>query len=304
MVEDGIIDLKSNPADKAHLYKVEFVKKKRDGFKRLTINVEMNLSGEQQDLIISEELSSTIIEGAIADQLYDSCSRKPSNLESLYDFIEENPELDLCRFFEDDQFKPALVFDKQIRDLALTHEPSKMFVGPSYKVENQTRIIAMIQSHINLQPNVVTSLRWLAPSDLFWGKSASFTTFFDFLINAKGQKSKLKKSLDFKCFLPVAGPRDNTALHNYRKIIASDHRSHCYGVKEGSYNGNVEVILLEGVFCIYILHVHDSSLTLASSFPLGVISFDRNVLAQAKELLDQCEKNVENHGNGFGAIFI
>lgn len=227
-------------------------------------------------------------------------SKKGNNIKDIVDNLDEFEEFKLQQYFKDGRFLASVALFNSLNVIESSEDESNhQFIGPCYSQGNTKLILNKIKEII-ATGRLVQNIYWLAPDDAFWGKSLRFNTF----VGALGQiKNKQNVELKLKCFLPMNNEQDKASIINYRKIIAKDHQKYFYGIKEGLLAGNFEMLVVENEFAVVILHVLDSEAEYLTSFPIGSMSTNKNMVNSLVNLFDAWQRPKEENGISFGPMF-
>ena len=297
LIEEDIITLKKMEG-RPSIYKMGTVKKVKECTVRKSLDLHIDAQAEPQTIKVLD----SIMSDDLKDKTYQALgqSKKANNIRDILKNLEGFEQLKLHQYFKDGHFlAPVALFDSLNPVESKSLEENHLFIGPCYSQGNSKLILGKIKESIAKNPQV-SSIYWLAPDDAFWGKSLKFNSF----INALGQiKTKQNIDLQLKCFLPMSDEQDRTSVNNYRKIIAKYQQKYFYGIKEGLLEGNFELIVVKDEFAVVIVHVLDSEAEYLTSFPIGSISYDKQLVSSLVALFEAWQRPKEENGISFGPMF-
>ncbi|WP_109406200.1 hypothetical protein [Proteus faecis] len=149
------------------------------------------------------------------------------------------------------------------------------FVGPIYASNNWKHIEKIFNSLSETfkksMDKTVKKLIWIAPSDVFWGKSKKLELCVNELEQAQlTQEKNPQRMFTPFIYLPLADITDRRAI-GYWKSELKKGSNNLYGLLEGFLGGSVEVILLEGNFAAVCYHISRPE-THPVSIPVGFIT--------------------------------
>lgn len=298
LLENKIIEI---PNEDAELYKVDLIEQYSIEYFRIVQNFKIAADSgnqiernninvqrtEEIDLRITEKITQLkpnknnlkdIL--SIMDQLNDQDTRS----------IIVNDKLDINKFIELQQYSNDIYFVGQICQ--------------------QKYLIKKVEEEINNSENLEV-LKWLGPSDIYWGKQIEFKDLIQRLVDGEvvTRNKEKRKLYNFRMYLPL--PNDNSVLEqNIREIdyhFRGLSKDHLYLYNEGFLGGNVEIMVLEGSFAIVCYHIKlpdNYDVTL----PIGFMTTDKDAINlinivvdnYLKELIFDDDSNFEM--NDFGAI--
>ncbi|EXB69170.1 MULTISPECIES: hypothetical protein [Acinetobacter] len=297
LIEEDIITLKKIEG-RPSIYKMGTVKKVKECTVRKSLDLHVDAQAEPQAIKVLD----SIMSDELKDKTYQALgqSKKGNNIRDILNNLDGFEQLKLNQYFKDGRFlAPNALFDSINPIESKSSDGNHLFIGPCYSQSNSKIILNKIKESI-AKNHQVSSIYWLAPDDVFWGKSLRFNTF----INALGQiKTKQNTDLQLKCFLPMHDEQDRTSVNNYRKIIAKDQQKYFYGIKDGILDGNFEIIVVKNEFAVIVLHVLDSEAEYLTSFPFGSISYDKQLVNGLVSLFEAWERPKDDGGISFGQMF-
>lgn len=299
LLEEEIITL-AKLEGSAKIYKMGTVRKLKD----CTVRKELDLNIDSQAEPQSIKVLDTIISEDLKDKTYQALaqSKKGDNIRDIVKHLEGFETLNLDQYFKDGSFLASQVlFDTLSSFSENNSKENHLFIGPCYSRSNSKVILEKIRESLSKNKKA-TGLYWLAPDDAFWGKSLRFNTFFGELVKLQTQDSS---PLKLRCFLPIADLKDYLSINNYRKIIgAKDHQKYFYGIEQGILDGHFEILALKDEFVVVVVHVQHSESDFLTSFPVGVISYDKKLVDSLITLFEAWQSSEDEGGLVFGPMFI
>ncbi|MEZ8773593.1 hypothetical protein AB4453_19760 [Vibrio atlanticus] len=163
------------------------------------------------------------------------------------------------------RFAEALVDDKK----------AMPFVGPIYADNNWKHIKEFLKllptTYKKSKDKAVKTLTWIAPSDVFWGKSKKLEFCLNELEQAQlTQEKSPQRIFTPSIYLPLADIKDRRAIGCWKSELKKG-SNNLYGLLEGFLGGSVEVIVLEGTFAVVCYHVSRPE-THPVSIPVGFVT--------------------------------
>lgn len=271
--------------ERPYIYTVNAVSKLRDLPLRLTTKFRFGKDGESLERDDFEQLNdSEVVHGLIATNL--SKLVRPSNTMSLMQAMMEIGDEDTLKVFDpkNDSVNPRFI--DELKKLEEHYGATRTtFVGQIYTKSNWElfqRILAPIltkrfKAKADHNDSIFT---WIAPSDPFWAKSDRARAAISDFINRASTKNKfLYKPV---LYVPVFGSEDTRAArswcHEFRNFEESIN-----GLSEGMFDGNVEIIHLEGELVVVVYHFSKPE-ALPVSMPIGFISTNKAVVERVGKI--------------------
>ncbi|MDM7480723.1 MAG: hypothetical protein P3W96_001715 [Halomonas sp.] len=288
LIEDGYMDhVKDKEGGKPNIYKVESLNQIGSEPYRIKLVFEMDVDGKAVDTNDIEGLKDSYEALELIASEINAKSRRNNHIEILC-AIETLKDTNTQKLFSASAFK----VDEFIQ-LKVGGDANKgryiPFIGGLYSSENWPKFSELFEKEkkaiIAQHQDGVVDMKWLVPSNPFWGKSDRINSCLTELVT--GSKTSGKKSqrvYDFKVMVPLSGeyiPREkNDWLHNL-----SDIKNNLYGYVDGYLNGDVEVVLLEDrlVAVTYYLSLPESYRV---PVPIGFVSTDKGVIGSVTHSLN------------------
>lgn len=288
LIDDGYMDhVRDKEGGKPKIYKVGSLNQIGSEPYRIKLAFEMDLDARaiETDDIDALNDSSEALE-LIASEINEN-SRRNNHIEIL-DAIESLKDRNTQKLFSATQFKVDEFIQLKSGDDASKgrHIP---FIGNLYSDENWQIFSGLFEKEkkaISAQhQDGIVDLKWLVPSNAFWGKNERINSRFSDLVNGSKTKGKKTKTLyDFKVMLPLTNEDSQREkqdwLHDFGKV-----KTNLHAYIDGYFNGDVEVVLLENrlVAVTYYLSLPESYRV---PVPIGFISTDKGVISSVAHSLN------------------
>ncbi|WP_368869008.1 hypothetical protein [Proteus mirabilis] len=155
------------------------------------------------------------------------------------------------------------------------------FVGPIYAGNNWEHIRKILNSlsasFMKSKEKAVKQLTWIAPSDVFWGKSKKIEFCFNEIEQAQfTQEKNPQRIYTPSIFLPLSDITDRRTIRFWKNEFRKC-SNNLHGLIEGFLGGSVEVIVLEKTFAVVCYHVSRPE-THPVSIPVGFITTDLKLI--------------------------
>jgi hypothetical protein len=288
LIEDGYMDhVKDKEGGKPNIYKVESLNQIGSEPYRIKLAFEMDVDGKALDTDDIEGLkdSSEALE-LIASEI-NAQSRRNNHIEIL-GAIDALKDRNTQKLFSASAFK----VDEFIQ-LKAGEDANKgryiPFIGGLYNSENWPKFSELFEREkkaiIAQHQDGVVDMKWLVPSNPFWGKSDRINSCLTELVTgSKTSGKKYKRVYDFKVIVPLSDEDNLREKSDWLHSLA-DIKNNLYGYVEGYLNGDVEVVMLEGrlVAVTYYLSLPESYRV---PVPIGFISTDKGVISTVTRSLD------------------
>ncbi len=160
-----------------------------------------------------------------------------------------------------------------------------ILVGSISKKENWETI----EREISSKKDEVKKLRWLAPSDPYWGKSLKIATAFEYILSQR----QVNQEISARVYLPVESQRDKYGAKTWLNTF-KPYDKLLHGVREGFCDGNVEILHIEGVLVAVVYHIHQGD-GLPVTLPIGFYTKDLNTVNRIGRVLAQYINGVAAH---------
>jgi hypothetical protein len=280
LIEDGYMDhLKDKEGGKPSIYKVESLNQVGKEPYRLKLVFEMDIDGTAIETDDIEEMkdSSEALE-LVASVINDSSRR--NNHKEILDAIELLGDKHTSKLFSATGFKVDEYIHLKASDAAnkKSHIP---FIGPLYSSENWKLFSGLLNQErkrlTSQHQDGIADLRWVAPSNAFWGKNNQINScLFDLFNESKTSGKKSKTLYDFKVMVPLTGIEDRREKNHWTHQFSSI-KNNLHGYIEGYMDGDVEIVLLEDslVAVTYYLNMPESYRV---PVPIGFMSTDKGVI--------------------------
>lgn len=288
LIEDGYMEhVKDKEGGKPNIYKVESLSQIGSKPYRIKLAFEMDVDGKAIDTEDIENLkdSSEALE-LIASEI-NAFSRRNNHIEIL-DAIEALKDRETHKLFTASAFKVDEFIQLKAGDNANKgrHIP---FIGSLYIPSNWSVFSDLFEKEkkaiIAQHQDGVVDMKWLVPSNPFWGRSDCINACLtDLVAGSKTSGKKSKKLYDFKAMVPLSDEDSRKEkkdwLHNLAGI-----KNNLHGYIDGYLFGDVEVVLLEDrlVAVTYYLSQPESYLV---PVPIGFISTDKGVVSSVAHSLN------------------
>lgn len=160
------------------------------------------------------------------------------------------------------------------------------FIGPIYASRNwelvQKHLAPVVKERREGKRDVgETLVRWIAPSDPYWGKSNSLLARVSELVEVSSTKDKRIYSPSI--FLPVSGRDDHKTARKW-KMEFEPNIEKLRVLAEGFLGGGVEVLHFEDEFVVVIYHLSLPQ-SYPVSLPVGFISSNKGLVSMVGQLI-------------------
>lgn len=288
LIEDGHMDhLKDLEGGKPNIYKVESLNQIGNEPYRIKLGFVMDVDGlavETDDIDTLKDSSEALELIAYA---INNHSRR-NNHKEILDAMEALKDRNTHRLFGPDVFKV-----NEFIQLKSGEDASKdrhiPFVGNLYSEENWSVFSKLYEKEkkaISAQhQDGVVDLKWLVPSNPFWGKNDRINSCLsDLASGVKTSGKKAKTLYDFKIMVPLSEVENRREKQQWEKELEK-FQGKLYGYLEGYLNGDVEIVLLEDrlVAVTYYLNMPESYRV---PVPLGFISTNKGVISSVMHSLN------------------
>ena len=288
LIEDGYMDhVKDKEGGKPNIYKVESLNQIGSEPYRIKLAFEIDVDGKavETDDIDGLKDSSETLE-LIASEI-NAQSRRNNHIEIL-GAIEALKDRNTQKLFNASAFK----VDEFIQ-LKTGEDANKgryiPFIGSLYSSENWPKFSELFEIEkkaiIAQHQDGVVDMKWLVPSNPFWGKSDRINSCLTELVTgSKTSGKKSKRVYDFKVIVPISDEDNRREKNDWLHNLA-DIKNNLHGYVEGYLNGDVEVVLLEErlVAVTYYLSLPESYRV---PVPIGFISTDKGVISSVAHSLN------------------
>lgn len=306
LIEDGYMDhLKDKEGGKPSIYKVESLNQVGKEPYRIKLAFEMDIDGVaiETDDIKEMKDSSEALE-LIASVINDNSRR--NNHKEILDAIELLGDKHTSKLINATGFKVDEYIHLKASDAAnkKSHIP---FIGPLYSSENWKLFYGLLNQErkrlTSQHQDGIADLRWVAPSNAFWGKNNQINScLFDLFKESKTSGKKSKSLYDLKVMVPLTGIEDRREKNHWTRQFSSI-KNNLHGYIEGYMDGDVEIVLLEDslVAVTYYLNMPESYRV---PVPIGFMSTDKGVVDSITHSLNGyfSELYNEGHRKNLGAL--
>ncbi|CAG19996.1 hypothetical protein [Photobacterium profundum] len=303
--KDFLKGVRTEDSDRPSIYTMGSVSKLTKDSLRLTCKFYVDPDGRAIEREDFDELDhSTEVHELITRTL--GQNRKASNVSNIAqamksigdywtkDVLNDN-SVDLSSFTR--RFAESLVDDKK----------PLVFVGSIYAKNNWEHVSNKLKNVLDKfnksKDNTVRDLKWIVPSDSFWGKTSRITSCLEELEGCqltKGENPQrvFQPSIHF----PLSDVSDRRALGKWKHDFSGSTGIN-YGLLEGFMGGSVEVLFMENEFVVVCYHISRPD-SLSVTMPVGFISTDAQVIRKVSELADEYISNTAsfNTPNDLGLL--
>ncbi|MEZ9821181.1 hypothetical protein AB4238_11285 [Shewanella sp. 10N.286.45.A1] len=173
-----------------------------------------------------------------------------------------------------------------------------IFVGPIYAKQNWEHISNLMESALkkysDSKDKSVRTLKWIAPSDSYWGKSSSIVSSFSEIEELQLTKGKNpQRVFQPSIYLPLFDASDRKGSW-YWKNHLGDSSLNIFGLIEGFMGGSIEVLYLENEFVVVCYHISRPD-SLPVTMPVGFISTDVRIIRQVSEMANDYIGNTTSY---------
>lgn len=269
-----------------HLYMINSVTPTFNAPLRIKVDFKIDLAGDPVLLEKFDNLSnSDQIHSLIAEHL--SQMKRSNNAKEIIKTMEIFGDHYTAQFL-DSQCRIKSVIDLQdgmigeIVDGVNYH----LMLGPIYQEENWKILeneINVISKRLNVsnEHNKALKMTWVAPSDLFWGKTSKVGVAFE----SVQETSKGKKGMIAKVFVPIRNRYDKYGAKSWLNTF-KPYANLLNGVREGFCDGNVEILHIENELVAISYHMTQSE-RLPVTMPLGFFTKDKSTVNRIGKILNQ-----------------
>ncbi|MEY8241031.1 MAG: hypothetical protein RPT25_11845 [Cycloclasticus sp.] len=281
LIEDGYMDhVKDREGGKPNIYKVESLNQIGSDPFRLKLPFEMDVDGNAIELDDIESLKDSSEALELISSVINEQSRRDNHREVL-DAIETLRDPFTSKLFSSTNLNIGEFIHLKAGDASNKgrHIP---FIGPLYSHENWAIFSELFDKEkkriVSQHQDGVTDLKWLIPSNPFWGKNDGIKSCFSELVNGVKTTDKKAKTLyDLKIMAPLASSDDRREKSNWLHELEFV-KKNLHGYVGGYLDGAVEVVLLENrlVAVTYYLSMPECYRV---PVPIGFISTDQGVIS-------------------------
>lgn len=283
-----------NEKHRPHLYMIHSVIPISKSPLRVKVEFKVDQAGDPVLLEKFDNLSnSDQIHSLIAEQL--SQTKRANNAKEIIKAMEMFGDRYTAQFLDVQcRIKSVEDLSDGIEGEILDGVHYNLLLGSIYQEQNwellekEINVISKRQN-ISNKPNKALQLTWVAPSDSFWGKNSKIGVAFDSVQEA----SMGKKGLIAKVFVPIRNQYDKHGAKSWLNTL-KPYANILNGVREGFYDGNVEVLHIENELVAISYHVTQSE-KLPVTMPIGFFTKDRNTVNRIGKILDQYLKGYAAH---------
>jgi hypothetical protein len=201
-------------------------------------------------------------------------------------------DMSVSRFVKQD----AIDFRGMIAEMGsgFTNKPYELLIGPLYG----NRVLSKVEQILKqLKPTKQQSkprkMMWIGANTRYWGVSEGFTKTMDSLrnyqSNSKGSNYKLT------LFLPTddhSKSKDQMAKEWKQKM---PNLESCEGIRNGLFDGNVEVLLLDNEFAAVCYHMAMPDIS-PIHVPMGYITRDKSLIKRVSDVVNGFLEGSVAHG--------
>ncbi len=281
LIEDGYMDhVKDKEGGKPNIYKVESLNQIGSDPYRLKLPFQMDVDGNAIELDDIESLKDSSEALELVASVINEHTRR-NNHHEILDAIEALRDPFSSKLFSTTNVKVDEFIHLKASDAANKgqHIP---FIGPLYSGENWKIFSELLEKEkkrlVSQHQDGIADLKWLIPSNAFWGKNDRVRSCLADLSNGIKTTGKKSKALyDFKVMVPLTSADDNREKKNWvhdLKIVENN----LHGYVDGYLDNAVEIVLLENslIAVTYYLSMPESYRV---PVPIGFISTDQGVIS-------------------------
>ncbi|UOG91239.1 MAG: hypothetical protein L3K52_13645 [Candidatus Thiothrix sulfatifontis] len=283
ILEKGFIPQVRNneAAEKPSIYTVESVNKLGQEPIRLSVEFRIDEDGmpvERADFNILTD--SSLVHESITSTL--SNIYVSSNIPDIASAMNLLEDKETQKFLTNNSVDLRLLSDS-LSSENLDNYSRSYFLGPIYKRDNWKSLVNIINDILNSDSNILDFI-WVAPSDVFWGKSLKWLSCVEDFFNQAASNEK-KVLYSPKLFLPICGEKDKKGIKDWRKDLKSYDKG-LYGLLEGLLNGCVEILLIPGKLAVICYHIRYPN-ALPVTLPLGFFTKELDVISKVEKVVNE-----------------
>lgn len=277
--KDYLKGVHAEEGDRPSIYIIDSVSKLTQDPMRLTSYFAIDQDGKAMEREDFEQLDdSSKVHEAITVSL--NQSQKGANIKEIAFAMNSFGDTWTKNIFNNHSIDVASLAHRFIEAQADDNKPLP-FVGPIYTNSNWEHIDKLLMSlpeiYKKSKDKAVKQLTWIAPSDIFWGKSEKLELCLNKLDQAQLTKeNNPQRIFTPSIYLPLSDVTDRRAI-GYWKNNLKKGSNNLYGLLEGFLGGSIEVIILEETFAIVCYHVSMPE-THPVSIPVGFITSDLKLI--------------------------
>lgn len=273
------------------LYSIDKVTKKKTIAHRIKRTFEIDIDNKIIPFYINksyendEALSHAIFQVTDDIRLMDNIA----HMKVAWDAFED---MSISRYIK----KNEIDFRGILVEMAATHgnKPYELLIGPLYSQQSIEKIESLIKQLKPMkQKDKIKKLRWFGANTSCWGASNSFIRAKDILRSY--QKNENGNNYAMTLYLP-SNEHNNIKDQSKREWKQRlGNLSSCVAVRDGLFNGCVEVMLLENEFAAvsYYLAMPDIS---PVHIPLGFLTKDKLLIERISNFTADFLEGVQSHG--------
>lgn len=286
--KDFLKGVRSENNDRPSIYTMDSVSKLSKDSLRLTCKFYVDADGRSIEREDFDELGdSAEVHELITKTL--GQNKKASNIPDIAHAMKLIGDSWTKDIFNDNSIDLTSFAHCRAESLADDKKP-QIFVGSIYAEENWELISNKLKRALvnfdKAKDKTVKSLKWIAPSDSYWGKSSRLITSLDEIVSNQLTKGENPQRIfQPAIYLPLSDAYDKNGQWLWKHNLG--HQSPInYGLVEGFINGCVEVLFLENEFVVVCYHISRPDF-LPVTMPVGFISTDVKVISRVSELADE-----------------
>jgi len=283
-----ILRIKEKTKDKIEIYKIASVRGKRFFDIPLDVAFYLNSSFEIERRVSYPEDADEEFRLGVEEALSDSLNRRLSiQTPLLQEFVERFDDKVIGQYLT----KKGFQFADYVRDVYLNQAVSyrdgtEPMLGSVYMPGNAKRVLAWVEAAFSGERDgtrdaqkLYSSIAWLAPESLLWGRSSLFDELYSGLETRLPKPPKqLKQSIDRVHILyPTAPDRVQSATNQFRGLKEKSVHF-CSGEVMG---GRAEVILLPLKMACVLFHFAPAANS-AVVVPIGFITRREDLIKEAQ----------------------
>ncbi|HBH7879439.1 TPA: hypothetical protein KDX61_003014, partial [Vibrio parahaemolyticus] len=207
--------------------------------------------------------------------------RLVGNFEDIKAAWDAFQDMSVSRYIKSD----GIDFRGMLAEMMATHgtKPYELLIGPLYSQQVMNKIEPLIkQLKPAKQKDKIKQLKWFGANSRYWGASDSFIGAKNTLLSK--QLNKNSKNYNMTLYLPSNDhPQIKEQAKREWKQKLGD-LSSCAAVRDGLFNGCVEVMLLESEFAALSYHFAMPDIS-PVPIPLGFITKDEKLMAKISRIV-------------------
>ncbi len=272
------------------LYSVDKVTSKKTIAHRIKRRFEIDLDNQVKPLDLRQEY---VNDEAVAQEILNETDnfRLSNNLNSITSAWDAFEDMSISRFVHDASIDFRGVLAEMVA--GSYDKPYELLLGPLYSRQP----LSVIENHLKqFKPLKKTQkakeLSWYGANTRYWGMSEGFNTAKVTLINYSNKGKS--KNYDLKLYLPCdEHPNiESQAGRAWKHKLGN--LEFCEGVRNGLFDGSVEVLVLEGEFAAVSYHLAMPDIS-PVHIPLGFFTTDQKLIANIVSVVNEFLSDSVSH---------